>query len=267
MNALLKYPGAKWSIASWITDTFPDHHSYLEPYFGSGAVFFHKEPSNIETINDKDGNVINLFKWIKNDPEKLAHEIYWTPYAREIYNATYEVTAQDSLDKAVNFYIRCNMGYGFRTNGERVGWKNDVQGRERAYAAVDWANIPEKIIQAGERLRAVQIECTDAVKLIERFNNSKVLIYCDPPYLLGTRCRKQYRCEMTDADHIALLEALLRHKGYAAISGYPSQIYDDMLKGWHRIERTSLTQSMKKKTEVLWTNYEPRVKQLTFFDL
>ena len=30
------------------------------------------------------GNVVNLFEWIKKDPERLAHEIYYTPYARQV---------------------------------------------------------------------------------------------------------------------------------------------------------------------------------------
>lgn len=185
MKAIMKYPGSKWSIARWIIDFFPEHHSYLESFFGSGAVLFSKPRSNIETVNDLDGNVVNLFEWIKRDPEKLAHEIYWTPYSRQIYESAFSEVPEDSLQKAVNFYIRLNMGHGFRTTGEKVGWKNDVQGRERAYAATDWVNLPEKIMQAAERLRGVQIECRPAVELIQRFSYPNVLIYADPPYVLG----------------------------------------------------------------------------------
>lgn len=85
----MKYPGSKWRIADWIIQFFPEHHSYLEPFFGSGAVLFRKPRSNIETINDLDGNVVNLFEWIKKDPEQLAHEIYWIPYARQVYEEAY----------------------------------------------------------------------------------------------------------------------------------------------------------------------------------
>ena len=76
MKAVVKYPGSKWSIAQWIIDFFPPHHSYLEPFFGSGAVLFTKSRSPIETVNDLDGEVVNLFDWIKRDPERLADAIY-----------------------------------------------------------------------------------------------------------------------------------------------------------------------------------------------
>ena len=81
----MKYPGSKWGSADWIISHFPEHHSYLEPFFGSGGVFFNKPRSDIETINDLDGEVVNLFRQIRNDPERLAREIYFTPYSREAY--------------------------------------------------------------------------------------------------------------------------------------------------------------------------------------
>ena len=200
-------------MAKYIISMFPEHHSYLEPFFGSGAVLFNKPRSNIETENDLDGNVVNLFEWIKKDPERLAHEIYYTPYARQVYDEAFATVPEDSLQKAVNFYIRLNMGHGFRTNGEKVGWKNDVQGRERAYATKDWCDLPEKIMQAAERLRGVQIENRPAVDVIQRFNHSNVLVYGDPPYVLSTRHGKQYRFEMDDPAQDDLLDVLLAHKG------------------------------------------------------
>ncbi len=267
MNAVMKYPGSKWSIASWIISFFPPHHSYLEPFFGSGAVLFNKLRSNIETVNDLDGNVVNLFEWIKKDPEKLAHEIYWTPYSRDAYEEAFRKVPEDSLGKAVNFYIRLNMGHGYRTNGEKSGWKRDVAGRERAYAASDWCRLPEKIMQASERLRGVQIENRPALEVMEGFNEKKVLIYLDPPYMPEKRHGKQYACEMFDKEsHAALLEKAKAHKGPVLISGYESQLYNDMLKDWHREETICYSQVASKKKEVLWMNFEP-VRQMEFEDL
>ena len=261
MKAIFKYPGSKWSIAKWIIGFFPDHHSYLEPFFGSGAVLFNKPRSNIETVNDLDGNVVNLFEWIRKDPERLAHEIYYTPYARQIYEEAFTAIPEGSFERAINFYIRLNMGHGFRTNGEKVGWKIDIQGRERAYAAQDWCHLPEKIMQAAERLRGVQIEYRPAVDVIEKFNHPNVLVYNDPPYVLGTRHGKQYRCELDDKGQNDLLDVLLVHKGPVVISGYDNDLYNDRLRNWHREETFCYSQVCSKKREVIWMNCEP-VKQI-----
>ena len=266
-NAVIKYPGAKWGVAPWVISHFPEHRSYLEPFFGSGAVLFTKSRSAIETVNDIDGDVVNLFDWIRKDPARLAHAIRFTPYARDEYDRAWaaQYTETDSFRRAVNFYIRMMMGHGFRTTGEKVGWKNDVQGREAAYAAKCWAKTPEVIIQAAERLRGVQIENRPAVELIRRFNYQNVLIYADPPYMLGTRQnRKQYRHEMTDDDHMELLEAIKAHRGPAIISGYDSDLYNRELKGWYKDGRTSFTQTASRRREILWMNFEPAAQMDMF---
>lgn len=266
MKAIAKYPGSKWSLANWIIRFFPKHHSYVEPFFGTGAVLFNKQRSNIETVNDLDGNVVNLFECIRSDPERLARSIYFTPYARDVYEQAFNENPEEPFERALNFYIRLNMGHGFRTNGEKVGWKNDVQGRERSYASQDWCNLPEKIIWAATRLRGVQIENRPAAELISRFNFENVLIYCDPPYMLNTRHGKQYRYEMDEADHEELLTLLLEHKGSVIISGYDTELYNNMLAGWNKYETTAYSQVCSKKREVVWMNYDPPAHQMRLDD-
>lgn len=82
MNALLNYPGAKWGMAQEIVQIMPPHRSYLEPFAGSLAVLFHKPRSAIETVNDIDGDIVNFFRVLRAEPERLAREIDLTPYAR-----------------------------------------------------------------------------------------------------------------------------------------------------------------------------------------
>lgn len=211
--------------------------------------------------------MVNLFDWIRKDPERLAQAIYWTPYARDIYNKAWEAqyTETNSFQRAVDFYTRLMMGHGFRITGEKAGWKNDVQGREAAYAANGWCKAPDIIRQAAERLRGVQIENRPALELISRFNYQKVLIYADPPYLLGTRHGKQYRHEMSDADHRDLLDALKAHKGPVILSGYESDLYNDALRDWHKDEAMAQAQTATKRREVLWMNFEP-MTQLKLFE-
>ncbi len=74
MRTLLRYPGSKQRLAPWIIEHMPEHHSYLEPYFGGGAILFNKEPSRIETINDLDDDVVNLFRVIREKKEELPEQ-------------------------------------------------------------------------------------------------------------------------------------------------------------------------------------------------
>lgn len=256
MKSILKYPGAKWNLAHWLIDNIPKHHSYLEPYFGSGAVFFTKGHSNIETINDIDGLVYNLFKTVRDNPEELANLIALTPFSRKEYDNAFEDGQYSEIEALRRFLIQCWQGHGFRTNGYKVGWKNDVQGREQMYAAFNWYRLPEWIMQVADRLKQCQIENQPAVKLIKRYNYENVFIYADPPYLLGTRTAKQYRHEMTDADHVELLETLLDHKGSIMLSGYDSDMYNEYLKGWSKKTVPATAEYGLKRTECIWCNYE-----------
>jgi DNA adenine methylase len=265
MRAILKYPGSKWSIADWIIRNFPKHHSYVEPFFGSGAVFFSKPPSAIETINDLDDDVINLFTCIRDNSDVLARKITMTPYSRKVYDESFEIKPQNEIDKALQFLIRCWQGHGFRTNGYKVGWKNDVQGRENMYAVYNWYRLPQWVMNIVDRLKQVQIEHRPAIEVIKRFNYPNVLIYADPPYLLNTRTAKQYKHEMTEQDHVELLETLLQHKGKIILSGYQSNLYDEILKGWCKesIEGRAEYYGEDRK-EVIWMNFEP-VSQMSLF--
>lgn len=271
MNRVLKYPGSKWNIARQLVELIPSHHSYVEPFFGSGAVLFNKNPSAIETVNDLDSEVTNLFQCIQRDPERLARIVMITPFSREIYDkqfgCDFETTLYiDSFQRAAGFLIRCWQGHGYRTNGYKVGWKNDVQGRERMYALWNWYRLPEWIIEIAERLRMVQIENRPALEVIKRFNHENVFMYLDPPYLLDTRTGKQYMYEMTDADHEELLKDLLQSKAKIMISGYESEMYNDYLHGWEKRQFKSCAEHAGTRTEIVWMNYRQDM-QMSFADI
>ena len=255
MNAILNYPGAKWGMAAEIVQLMPPHRSYLEPFFGSGAVLFNKPPSAIETVNDIDGDIVNFFTVLREEPDRLAEAISLTPYAREVFNDAHGNRGSSSFDRAYRFAIRSKMGRGFKTY-QKTGFKIDVYAREKAYCVSCWNRLPRDLLEAARRLKEVQIEQKPALEVIRKFNHDNVLIYADPPYLLDTRGGKQYRHEMTEQDHLDLLETLLQHKGTVILSGYPHEMYDRELKGWCKIARKSYNQNSDQRVEVLWCNFE-----------
>ena len=112
MNTLLKYPGGKWRIADWIISHFPTHKVYCEPFFGSGAVFFSKSADYIETINDIDGNVVNLFRVCRERPDELARALELTPWARDEYVRCYDMKCTDSVEWARRTVVRYHQSVG-----------------------------------------------------------------------------------------------------------------------------------------------------------
>ena len=265
MKSLLRYPGSKWNLAQKIVSLLPEHKSYLEPYFGSGAVLFTKLASPIETVNDLSDEVINLFQVIQSDPRALQERLFLTPYSRKIYEQAWDSCPESPVDKALAFVIRSTMSHGFRLT-EKSGWKNDVIGRERAYTTKQWNDLPSVIQEVALRLKKVQIENRPALELISRFDYPDVCMYIDPPYVLSTRTREQYQYEMTDHDHIELLELLNQSKAQIILSGYASDLYDQYLSNWERLEFLATAEQRLPRTEVLWMNFQP-AQQLELFEV
>lgn len=112
MKAVLKYPGAKNRIAPWIIKHIPEHKVYCEPFFGSGAVLFNKEPCYNEIVNDIDDDVYNFFKVLRTEPSKLAEAIRLTPYSRTEYEMAYISDTIDDVERARIFAIKCWQGFG-----------------------------------------------------------------------------------------------------------------------------------------------------------
>ena len=259
---VLNYPGSKWGMAGEIIGMMPPHRSYVEPYFGSGAVFFNKPKSPIETINDLDGDVVNFFRVLRKDPQRLAREVALIPYARAEYEEAWERIGRDEVDRAVRFLVRCNMAFGCKRY-VRTRFKIDIAGREAGYACEQWNALPEEIRVCAQRLKEAQIENRPALDVIRRFNDPNVLMYIDPPYLMQSRTGRVYRHEMTDANHEELLDELLKTKAKVILSGYASQMYDDALAIWHRRERRAYAQGGAERTEVIWCNFEPEDEQMS----
>ena len=83
LRSVLKYPESKWNIDSQLVRLIPEHHTYVEPFFGSGAVLFNKQLSDIETVNNLDSNVVNLFHCIQEASQNLARMVMSTPFGQK----------------------------------------------------------------------------------------------------------------------------------------------------------------------------------------
>lgn len=274
MRAVFRYPGSKWSIAEWIISHFPEGYEkmvYLEPFLGSGAVFFNKRPGAVETINDLDDDVVNLFQILRERPEDLKKAIWLTPYSREEYDRAFE-PCEDSLEQARRFMVRTTQAIGAKLGHGKCGWRNHKQIKIGG-TACKWAGITETIDEAAARLRGssrnlVQIEKDDALCLIERYNTPDALIYIDPPYVRSTRkSGALYVHEMTDEGQRRLLGLIASSNAKIIISGYDSEMYNEMLKGWSTDSTMSRTTSTEAAREKIWMNYEPPKRQISIEEI
>ncbi|MDP9438828.1 MAG: DNA adenine methylase [Actinomycetota bacterium] len=262
---VLRYPGSKWGLARQIVGMMPEHERYLEPFFGSGAVLFAKPPAAIESVNDLDADVVNLFSLFRDDRDltRLVEAVTFTPYAEaELRSVRGETDADDPVERARRFLVRSWMDLaGLRPHGDSTTFRFSGPGTHRERVAHVWAKLPERIAAAAQRMKDVQFFESDAVEVIEAHRDPRVLIYADPPYRHSTRSMKRYYAhEMTDAGHERLLGALLAHPGPVLVSGHASALYDDALAGWERHELLGRRQGMKRgrkgyeDTEIVWRN-------------
>lgn len=253
-TSILKYPGGKWRIADWIISHLPPHKVYLEPFFGSGGVFFNKEPAYLETINDINGDIVNLFKVCRERPQELARALEFTPWAREEYRNCYEITG-DEVERARRTLVRHHQSFG-TTNSNLNSWRNS-QTYKSPRCAAQWCELPETVFKICGRLKLAQIENRSAFELIESFNNPDTLIYLDPPYLQSLRKRNMYKYEMTEAQHEELIELIRQSKSKICLSAYDSDLYNTRLKDWYTAEKQTTAQMGKLRTEKLYMNYQP----------
>ncbi|ARN89796.1 DNA adenine methylase [Levilactobacillus brevis] len=253
MKRILNYPGSKWSMADFIINMMPPHTTYVEPYFGSGAVFFNKPQSKVETINDLDSRVINFFKVCRDQPNELVQAIELTPLSREEHEMAYMPSA-DPVEDARRFMVRSWQAIGGKTS-DRTGWRSNI---DKVGGKIgEWNHLDGRIMAVAARLKDAQIEHQPALQILDRYNRPGVLAYVDPPYLLSTRTKRHYAVEMTDADHEALLDTLVGFKGKVILSGYPSSMYDSYLIGWRKRYFEAHAEAGQKRQEVIWCNFEP----------
>lgn len=256
IKPILKYPGAKWRLADWIVPYLPAHRHYLEPYCGSAAVFFSKAPAAHEVLNDINGSIVNLFRVMRNRGQELAYATLMTPWSEEEYLAIeQDYTDSDELEHARKFLVRCWQAHGTNTHpGTKSGWRHNGL-RGQGLPAHNWKQVPERILRVIDRLKDAEIRNGPALELIAYYNAPDCLIYADPPYILSTRLSSgHYSDEMTDEEHIALLNALDVHRGPVVLSGYDHPIYSSRLQGWHRVTTPLLIEHAHTRTESLWLN-------------
>lgn len=256
--------GGKYSHLDWLIPRLPACHHYCEPFSGSAAVLLNREPSPVETYNDLDGEVANFFRVLRDEPDRLVRAIGLTPFSREEFAKACEVAPDlSSIERARRFYIRARqVRSGLAQTASLGRWAN-CKNTSRAGmggAVSRWLGAVRDLPEIAERLLRVQIENRPAIEVIQRYDSSATLFYCDPPYIHETRGDDNaYRYEMSDDEHRHLAEVLNSAQGMVAISNYDCDLMNELYPPpkWtkHVSPERTIHTTKGKRTEVLWTNY------------
>lgn len=264
------YFGGKLSTAKQIVAMLPQHEHYVEPFCGSLAVLLAKTRSRMETVSDLDGELVNFWRVLRDQPAALERLCALTPHSRAEQAASYDLNGAGDLERARRVWVTLTQGRsGLR---RRTGWRYyiDPRGSHSSMAGYVSAYV-ERLYPAAERIAGVSLECKPALDLIEAYGrHAGNLLYCDPPYLGSLRTwGSSYQHELrTEEEHRDLASALSTARAAVVLSGYPSALYDDLYDGWHRTEIPAFNGNAaggRERTEVLWSNRPFPVMQADLF--
>lgn len=267
MRAPFAYYGGKSGLAKTLISLMPAHRVYMEPYFGSGAVFFAKTPARHEIINDLDGAVVNFFSVLREQPEQLAEICRLSPYSRQEWESCREIDAPglSDLERARRFWVRVNQSFS-KAIGHRTGWSITTARTQSTARSVE--SRIYAFHACAHRLFGASIECCPGSELIERLATPDTLVYVDPPYLgitrrlgRGTRA-SDYRCDMGEPEeHEQLAKVLLATPATVVLSGYPSDLYDSLYGDWWHLDvpvsvhsSNAVTVARAARIERIWSN-------------
>ena len=247
---------------------------YVEPYFGGGAVLFANNPEGIsEVANDLNGDLMAFWSVLQNPVlfHKFQRILEAVPFSEKEYQKAHgqsprygdpEAPEAPGMSTAVSFFIRCRQSLAGRMDSFAPLSRNRVRrGMNEQTSA--WLSAVEGLPAVHARMKRVVILCKDALQVITQQDGPKTLFYLDPSYLKETRTSKEvYKYEMTDKDHLQLLEVLCGIEGKFLLSGYPSPLYTKFaeLMNWNQHEfdlpnNSSGGKTKKRMTEVVWANF------------
>ena len=232
----------------------PETRLYVEPYAGMLGVLLKRRPAKVEIVNDLNKDIANWWRIVRDDYEELARRVALTPRSRDhveeanriLYGKKRKTSSR--MDRAWALHVCLLMGMNSTTH--YVGWKLTVRLESplRRWLAEDFAVL-------AERMANVQIECRDAIWVMNRVAGEKdAVVYVDPPYPTATYGYKYHKVDVE-----GLTDALEAQKGKVAVSGYGDE-WDHL--GWRVAEykTTSNSAGHAQRTERLWMNYEPNRK-------
>lgn len=255
MHGVIPYFGGKSRLAKTIISKIPEHTCYIEVFAGGASVFFSKDASKSEVINDLDKDLVTLYRVVKHHPEELYRQFKYSLVSRSEFDREKQVNAETLTDvqRAARYLYLQKSAFGGHITGQTFG--TATTGKPR----LNILTLESTIERAWQRLMQVQIECLDFRKLIPKYDRPHSFFFLDPPYwkIPG------YNHDFQEQDFIDLASILKGIKGRFLMTINDTPEVREIFKRFY-IEETTLKYSVstkaaaraKPRTELLILNYE-----------
>ncbi|PKO48996.1 MAG: restriction endonuclease subunit M [Betaproteobacteria bacterium HGW-Betaproteobacteria-4] len=178
VSPLVPWIGGKRRLAKHLLPLFPEHSCYVEPFCGAAALFFMKAPVDVEVLNDINGDLVSLYRVVKNHLEEFIRQFKYSLTSRQMYDwlkAT-PVEPLTDIQRAARFFYLQKLGFGGKVNGRTFGTATTSPPR------INLMRIEEDLSAAHLRLSRTYIEHLEWAECIRRYDRPHTLFYCDPPY-------------------------------------------------------------------------------------
>lgn len=269
MRPPLTYYGGKQMLARLITSIIPKHKIYCEVCFGGGAVFFEKQPSYLEVINDINNTLMTFYLQLQNNFANLEDVISHSICSESLYRAAKKIYNDPSfasdLEIAWAVWMTTNGSFLGTPQG---GWKW-CNGRAGSHTAIV-LNNKRKLIsrQLHERLKNVQISSRDLGRVITDRDTNETVFYIDTPYV-GTDQKHYQKFSVRNLDSLLIKISSIQGKFILSSFWLQTLKYYVIKNDWHVITvdshmkvsnlrmRDGKLKRFKKKTEILVMNFIP----------
>lgn len=207
---IIPWIGGKRRLAEQILPLFGDHLCYVEVFAGAAALFFQKQPSQAEVLNDINGELINLYRVVKHHLEEFVRQFKWALTSRQLYQWEQQKSPATLTDiqRAARFFYLQRLSFGGRVDGQTFGTSTTGPAR------FSILRLEEDLTAAWHRLADTTLENLSWSKCVERYDRPHTQFYCDPPYWQT----EGYGVEFPLSDYEALAQAARTIEGQMIIS-------------------------------------------------
>ena len=216
MKSPLAYIGGKSKLSKTIIKMIPDHQAYCEVFAGAGWVFFGKEPSKYETINDLDSDLVIFYRVLQNHLEEFLKQFKWLLSSREWFEdwkRQREAGGLTDIQRAARYYYLQRLAFGGQVRNRTFG-----VGQMRL-PKINLLRLEEELSAVHIRLSRVVIENLPWQEFLTRYGRPQTFFYLDPPYWKAPVYR--HNLELEDYREMAIVLAEIKGKFILSINDLP----------------------------------------------